>query len=207
MFDGGYDEGYTVCECFWGEQPSEMVKEAVEILNRVNGREYRALDLGCGEGKNSAAMTRAGFQVVAIDKSEAAIGNAKNAFPTEKVDWRMGDLLAISEPWDSFDLVIATGSLHCLKHLKDISQAITSMQKLTKIGGINVVSSFNDGPHDMGGHLSSFCPTLLPHDCYMQFYEGWEVIRSSNVTQIDEHPHNGVEHFHSITRILARRIK
>lgn len=204
MADCGYDEGYIVCPCFWGDKPAGMVLEALALLGK--GEDRRALDLGCGEGKNAAAIARAGFQVLAIDKSHAAISNAMKAFSKDCVNWLVSDLRGISGPRDNFDLIIATGSLHCLSSEEEISQAVAAMQRMTKISGINVLYSFNDGPQDMGGHDKAFHPTLLSHEKYLKFYDTWEIIHSTNITQRDEHPHNGVEHFHSITRILARRL-
>lgn len=204
MSDGGYDEGYTVCPCFWGKKPAEFVVEGLRLLGTGDGR--RALDFGCGEGKNAVAMAQAGFQVTAIDKSDAAIENATRVFTDCGVGWLVGDLLCITGPRSSFDLVIATGSLHCLKSAGEITQAIASMQSMTRKSGLNVMYSFNDGPQNFAGHRAEFRPLLLSHDWYMQRYRDWEILQSSNITQRDEHPHNGFQHFHSITRILARRL-
>lgn len=203
MATGGYDEGYRVCPCFWGEKPAELVLAAIEMFGTGQGR--RAIDLGCGEGKNAAAMSRAGFQVVAIDKSDLAIANARSSFADADVNWLACDITQISGPPSAYDLVIATGSLHCLKSEAAIVEAISLMQKLTRKSGFNVLSSFNDGLQDMNGHDVDFEPTLLSHQKYAELYSGWEIIRSSNVLQKDAHPHNGVEHSHSITRILAKR--
>jgi Methyltransferase domain len=45
------------------------------------------LDLGCGEGKNAHAFSRAGATVVAVDCSQLAITNGRRAFP----DNQLGD--------------------------------------------------------------------------------------------------------------------
>jgi len=182
-----------------------MVIEAASLLK--GPQSLRALDLGCGEGKNSAALAEAGFSVLAIDKSEIAVGNALRAFPSARIAWLVADLLAITGPKDSFDLVIATGSLHCLESESQISSAVDRMKSLTKIGGLNVLYSFNDGPQDMKGHADDFSPTLLPHTRYLQLYRGWDLLRSSDITQPDRHPHNEVDHHHTITRLLARRLR
>lgn len=203
MPSGGYDEGYSACQCFWGEHPAEMVKAAVKLFSGNN--RYRAIDLGCGEGKNSAALASAGFQVVAIDKSNLAIGNAMRAFPKLDVNWLICDLTEIDGPPEGYDLVIATGSLHCLNTADDVEATIARMQRMTKISGINVLSSFNDGPQDLRGHDRGFMPTLLSHDRYLDLYRDWEIIQVSNKIQTDRHPHNDIEHSHAITRILARR--
>jgi len=75
--DGGYDEGYRACPCFWGDKPGSLV---AQLLIEQNFAGKFVLDLGCGEGKNAAAFARAGASVTAIDCSELAISNGKAAF-------------------------------------------------------------------------------------------------------------------------------
>ncbi len=203
MPDGGYDDGYTASSCFWGKTAAELVAKAIGFYG--DGRGRRALDIGCGEGKNAAAMAAAGFQVVAMDKSALAIANAMRAFETADVNWLVCDLSAISGPPKSFDLIVATGSLHCLASVQEIEEAIRVMRSMTKVSGLNVLYAFNDGPQDLSGHASGFHPTLLSHAQYLKCYEGWEIIQERNDIQRDVHPHNCIEHSHSITRILARR--
>lgn len=202
MRDGGYGEGYEKCECFWGRAPAGYVSEALSLLGTGKGR--FALDLGCGEGKNSAAMAAAGFHVTAIDKSHAAIANAKAAFGDSAINWMVGDLLALQSHERTYDLVIATGSLHCLASVDEVNAAIGKMQAFTKPGGLNVLYAFDDGPHDLRGHSAGFAPILVSYAHYVRAYRNWEIIRSSSVVQPDVHPHNQIEHYHSITRLLAK---
>lgn len=203
MSDGGYDEGYSACPCFWGTLPAEMVVAAISALG--NKPDRRALDLGCGEGKNSNALAQANFDVIAVDVSEVAVGNAMKAFSAARIHWLVADLQSIRGPKDHFDIVIATGSLHCLPKESDVLRTIDIMKSVTKRGGLNVVYSFNDGPHDMRGHSVDFVPTLLSHESYLKSYADWEVLKATDIVQTDQHPHNRVEHSHSITRLMARR--
>ena len=128
------------------------------------------------------------------------------AFGKADVNWLVCDLTEISGPPESYNLIVATGSLHCLKSISDIEKTIFRIQEMTKLSGFNVLSSFNDGPQDMNGHSEGFIPTLISHSRDMDLYHGWEIIRESSEVQRDSHPNNGVEHSHSISRILARRV-
>jgi len=203
MSDGGYDEGYSRCPCFWGETPAGMVNAAIKMFESTGKK--AALDLGCGDGKNASALARAGFRVLAIDKSEIAISNAMRNFPAMEVSWLVSDLTEIGGPAEAYDVVVATGSLHCLSSKEAIERAIAVIQRMTKKSGLNVISSFNDGRQNMDGHDPEFRPTLLPHDQYLRMYLGWDLLQASSVVQPDVHPHNNIPHTHSITRILARR--
>jgi 2-polyprenyl-3-methyl-5-hydroxy-6-metoxy-1,4-benzoquinol methylase len=180
-----------------------MVVAALGLLSSAEHK--RALDLGCGDGKNASALATAGFHVVAIDKSEVAIENAMRSYGTAKVNWLVGDLTRIEGPTEAYDLVVATGSLHCLRSEEAVARAIEVMQKLTKRGGLNVLASFNDGPQDLQGHDDGFVPVLLPHASYLKMYSAWDIVQQDDSVQTDVHPHNRIEHRHSITRILARK--
>ena len=70
--NGGYDEGYKACPCFWGDKPASLV---AELMATHDVADWIVLDLGCGEGKNAAALARAGARVTAIDCSEVAVEN------------------------------------------------------------------------------------------------------------------------------------
>ncbi|HZR67438.1 MAG TPA: class I SAM-dependent methyltransferase [Burkholderiales bacterium] len=180
-----------------------MVTVAIGMLSFLEHK--CALDLGCGDGKNASALATAGFRVVAIDKSRIAIENAMRSYGTAKISWLVADLSSIEGPPDAYDLVLATGSLHCLPSVDAVNRAVSVMQSLTKKGGVNVLSSFNDGPQDLRGHDVGFTPVLLSHTRYMEMYARWDILQSSNSVETDIHPHNEIEHSHSITRILAKR--
>jgi predicted nicotinamide N-methyase len=58
VIDGGYDDGYSACPCFWGSSPGSLVRALLDNNPLLAGR--AVLDLGCGEGKNANAFALAG---------------------------------------------------------------------------------------------------------------------------------------------------
>src|SRR4051812_34384630 len=83
--DGGYDDGYSGCPCFWGRSPGSLVRDFLKSNPSLEGR--NVLDLGCGEGKNAYALASAGASVDAVDCSAIAIANGKRAFPNPNINW------------------------------------------------------------------------------------------------------------------------
>lgn len=81
--DGGYDEGYKRCACFWGNKPGKLVEQY--LLKLPEGTGMTALDLGCGEGKNAIALANAGFHVTAVDCSNAALETQSQTMVTQKL--------------------------------------------------------------------------------------------------------------------------
>ena len=76
----------------------------------------RALDLGCGTGTNAITMTKHGWQVVAVDISILAIRRARRkAHRTSAViDFRQGDVIAMRNLGEPFDLALDIGCFHSL---------------------------------------------------------------------------------------------
>ena len=77
----------------------------------------RAIDLGCGIGRNAIFMARAGCRVDAVDLSETAISRAK-AFARQEdvvVDFRAGSVFEMALPAAHFDIVYESGLLHHLQ--------------------------------------------------------------------------------------------
>lgn len=202
ILNGGYDDGYRACHCFWGTKLGSLVERFLED-NSIEGK--RVLDAGCGEGKNAAALSKLGAKVDAIDCSEAALKNAHIAFGDCGVNWRCGDVRNLDTQQGEFDLIIAYGLLHCLNSKNEIDATVRRLQGLTTSGGWNIVCAFNDREHDLSAH-PGFNPCLLPHSEYLELYEGWTIGFSSDEDLHETHPHNNIPHVHSMTRIIARKV-
>jgi 2-polyprenyl-3-methyl-5-hydroxy-6-metoxy-1,4-benzoquinol methylase len=200
--NGGYDEGYSSSDCFWGASPGSLVKSFVEQHPDLSG--IRVLDLGCGEGKNAAAFARCGANVTAVDRSAKAVENGRRAFQDRRIEWLVLDGRAYLTRDELFDVIVLYGLAHCLSSAEEISSLIQTALQRTRLGGHHFFVSFNDGPHDLSAH-PNFSPTLLPHSFYIDQYEGHTILTESNSIIHETHPHNNVPHFHSITRLLVKR--
>ena len=166
----------------------------------------RILDAGCGEGKNAVALAELGANVTAIDCSEAALKNAQNAFGRNSVQWHCSDVRNLDSAAKPFDVVVAYGLLHCMMSADEIESVVLRLQELTAVGGWNIVCAFNDREHDLSAH-PGFDPCLIPHSTYLRLYDGWEVTYSSDEDLHERHPHNNIPHVHSMTRLIARKVK
>lgn len=199
--NGGYDDGYRACPCFWGKKPGSLVVKFLKD-NSIEGK--RVFDAGCGEGKNAAVLSKLGAKVTAIDYSNVALRNAQIAFGDCDVNWHHGDVRSFDTLDEEFDLIIAYGLLHCLPSKDEIDATVRLLQGLTASGGCNIVCTFNDRGHDLSAH-PGFNPCLVSHSAYLELYEDWTITFSSDEDLHETHPHNNIPHVHSMTRLIARK--
>lgn len=103
----------------------------------------RLLELGCGAGNLSIALSNKGFSVSGVDFSEAAIDWAKdNAKAASKIiDFRVADVTYMScFASASFDVLYDGNCLHCLiGDKRDI--ALAEWKRVLKPGGLLFISS------------------------------------------------------------------
>jgi len=105
MDASSWDQRYRESELVWSVEPNQfVVAETVELPPG------RALDLACGEGRNSIWLANRGWQVTGVDFSEVAVTKAATLAehrlePTAELDWIRADATAYT-PEASFDLVL-----------------------------------------------------------------------------------------------------
>ncbi len=99
-----WDERYAAQELLWGTEPNRFLAEA---LRDVPPR-GRALDIGCGEGRNAIWLAKLGWVVTAVDYSSVAIERARRLAAEQHVDvaWVEADVTSFVPAADAFQLVI-----------------------------------------------------------------------------------------------------
>jgi ubiquinone/menaquinone biosynthesis C-methylase UbiE len=200
--NGGYDDGYAACPCFWGPNPGSLVTRLFERMADPAG--LRVLDAGCGEGKNAHAFAQRGARVTAIDCSALALRNARIAWPEDSVEWVQADIRELAYSIEEFDVVIAYGLLHCLQDPTEIEAVVAHLQQITRAGGWNVICAFNARHQDLSAH-PGFAPCLIPHERFLDMYRPWSSVEASDENLHETHPHNGIPHVHALTRLIARK--
>ena len=101
-----------------------------------------ALDLCCGTGDIALALARHGFQVHGVDFSEKMLEIARERTPSElvqRVRWSCQDVLALSEPNGTYDLITCA---YGLRNIADIPAAVALMHRLLKPGGQLLILEF-----------------------------------------------------------------
>jgi SAM-dependent methyltransferase len=111
------------------------------VLNLLEGKQGRALDLGCGSGRLAAALAHAGFSVDGIDTDERVIAIGQRIMAERGLDVRLysGDVFNTQHPVSAgcYDVVVCT---EVLEHVGPWRELLTRVGELLRPGGLLVVS-------------------------------------------------------------------
>jgi SAM-dependent methyltransferase len=102
MDSGQWDERYRCDKLVWTSTPNQfLVAEAVGL------QAGRAVDLACGEGRNSIWLAEQGWKVTGVDFSPVGLAKAKRFADLlgVEVTWVESDVGVWTPPPEGFDLV------------------------------------------------------------------------------------------------------
>jgi SAM-dependent methyltransferase len=149
-----FDSVYLGAERYWWRRPQPYDLDpdtfplsllAQQTLRALKGRiAGRALDVGAGEGADAIRLAKLGYEVDAVEIS--SVGAKKIQWFAEEADVHRRlrvlscDVLDFT-PDGQYDVVICNGVLH---YIEDKHSVIELMQKVTRPGGINVISLWSD---------------------------------------------------------------
>jgi len=167
-----------------------VTNRVLALLGDVRGK--RILDAGCGNGKMSRLLEKAGASVVGVDVVPEQIDRARRASP-ETIRYEVGDLVHLDEldlPGD-FDLAI---SLMTFLHLDSVQfgQALKQIKGLLKKGGTFVWADVHPGRYPEGERIEGALPTVDGRKIDLTFFShsrafiyeafaeaGFEIVRTS----------------------------
>ena len=196
-----YEKYYDQEEYYWGLEPASFLDELIEIIGDVKG--LKALDIGCGEGKDIVYLAEKGFDAYAFDITESGIKKTKLLAENRNVDIHafIADVNNF-EIEETFDLVYSTGTIQYLFD-ENIQPFFDNLKKIVNVGGYVYFNVFVDKP---------FIP--LPPDWdkeekmwktgqLFSYFEDWELVKVDEV--IFECHSSGIPHDHCMDTIIAKR--
>jgi SAM-dependent methyltransferase len=130
MDAAAWDDRYRSKDSVWGFDPNRFVREQCERLPVGE-----ALDLACGEGRNSLWLAQLGWRVTGIDFSAVAIDRAREIARRQpellrlRLSWQLADVTELVPKPSSLDLVLVC-YLHIPSAQRDqmLSRAATALR-------------------------------------------------------------------------------
>ncbi|MGD9143231.1 MAG: methyltransferase domain-containing protein, partial [Dehalococcoidia bacterium] len=158
-------------DTFGGGKPNETVVRAAAMLPTGT----RALDMGCGEGRNALYLAGLGFQTSAFDISVSGIEKlSQMAVEIDlTVDVSVCDMREYEFPHE-FDLIVCQGCLHLIER-DEWKKLIKRMKEFTSCGGYHITGVFTDTvpePEDQRGLMVGL---FKEGELFIE-YRDWEII-------------------------------
>jgi tellurite methyltransferase len=150
--------------------PHSEVVEACRII-----QPGKALDMGCGAGRNALYLSQLGFNVTAVDANPSAIGMLHSIIEQEAIDNVEARIYDINQAdlGAAYDFIACTVTLMFLDPTR-VDAVIADMQRCTRADGHNLIvaaMSTDEYPCPM-----NFPFTLGPGQLSAA-YAGWELVK------------------------------
>lgn len=196
---------------YYGLKPEE---ELEQFLNETHPPAGKALDVGCGEGRNSLLLARYGYHVHAIDISSQGIQKLKKYARSQgldNIDCEVADVRTMQLKPNFYDTIVAVTILDHLteEEGKNVAEA---MIDALKPGGFVFIASFTI--HDPAASATNnYNETISETASFVQHYfdEGelatWfsplEILLYEEIMKYDDS--HGEPHYHGLARLIGEK--
>ncbi len=187
---------------------SSVLRKHKELINFDN---TIALDLGCGDGRNSVYVAEHGMEVISVDKSNRAIKKLKEQaqYKNLKINAISQNILNINFNDSSFDLIIASTILdhlenNCVNLMFDRIKRWIKDNGIIYIGVFTVEDSANTSNNLTSGPTSEHIKTFFDlGELKNKFYEeNYKILFYEEI--LKEDLSHGDPHMHGLARILLK---
>jgi tellurite methyltransferase len=168
-----------------------------------------ALDLGCGEGRNSIFLAKHGYEVVAIDSSPSAIAKLKKIADEKKlrINTVIGDALEL--PRKKFDLIVASTILDHIPP-KSINTLIQKMKNNLENNGyvcatvLTVQDPGYSRDYSKGvSECSKFVTHYFAKNELLGYFSDFEILLY--VERLEKDIGHGQPHINGVARLIAKK--
>lgn len=138
-----YDRLYSGKHFYWWLEADWIVHHCIDNYFKNKKKELEVLDLWCGEGRNSFALTQVSKNITAIDISLPWI-NKLHSFAQRndlKITSIHAEALSFLSTSKSYDVIFALNLLQSLDE-KKVNNIIEKMKQKTSKKGYNIITSF-----------------------------------------------------------------
>ncbi|QSX35084.1 SAM-dependent methyltransferase TehB [Shewanella avicenniae] len=176
--------------------------EVIAALPYLHGG--KALDLGCGNGRNSLYLKLNDFELQGYDRNELSVANLNRIIAAEQlsgINAAVQDLSSLQITGE-YDFILSTVVMMFLQP-ETVPQLIAQMQQHTKSGGLNLIVSAMDTadyPCTVG------FPFRFKENELLNYYAGWDIVKyNENVGELHKLDEQGNRIKLRFATILARK--
>ena len=200
-----YLEFYCKAEDYFPKKynSNPVHSEVLEAMDTV--KPCKALDLGCGQGRNALFLAQHGFDVTAVDQNELSLEILQSIVEQEDLEMPVGiyDINSASIG-QTYDFIVSTVVLMFLQADR-IPAIIQNMQEQTSIGGYNLIvcaMDTDDYP------CSVNFPFTFKEGELANYYQDWELVKyNENPGHLHRRDENGNRIQLRFATMLAKKVK
>ncbi len=194
-----FDEAYAGPAPVFGLRP-DLAFERMVLANGLHGT---ALDLGCGDGRNSLFLATHGFSVDAFDLSQPAVDKLNETALRGGLAVSAGvlDIRQLLPPLDHYDLIVAD-TVFCHLRSGELRDLTARLVASLRPGGFLYATAFSD----CDPRLSEFAPLVQTWYSPRRFCDlfGELQLRHFDESAVLDTRH-GPPHPHVLLRLIAQR--
>ena len=200
-----YLEFYCKAEDYFPKKynTNPVHSEVLEAMDTV--KPCKALDLGCGQGRNALFLAQHGFDVTAVDQNELSLEILQSIVEQEDLEMPVGiyDINSASIG-QTYDFIVSTVVLMFLQADR-IPAIIKNMQEQTSIGGYNLIVCAMD-TEDYPCSVN-FAFTFKEGEL-ANYYQDWELVKyNENPGHLHRRDENGNRIQLRFATMLAKKVK
>ena len=166
----------------------------------------RALDVGCGQGRNSLYLNQQGYQVDAWDVNPRSLQKLHEIITAESIDHidvQQRDLNADQSITGAYDFICCTVVMMFLE-AKTVKPLIQQMQQATSVNGYNLIVCAMDTP-DLPAQPDF--PFSFKTGELSALYDGWNIVKyNENVGELHRVDAEGNRIKQHFATLLAQKV-
>ena len=167
----------------------------------------RALDVGCGQGRNALYLSQHGFEVDAWDVNASSLQKLQQIIDTEgiqNIHLQQRDLNADPSITGTYDFICCTVVMMFLQ-ATTVKPLIAQMQQATKVNGFNLIVCAMDTP-DLP--VQADFPFAFKTGELSALYEGWNIVKyNENVGELHRVDAEGNRIKQHFATLLAQKLE
>ena len=167
----------------------------------------RALDVGCGQGRNTLYLSQHGLEVDGWDVNENSLQKLRQIIQSEQIDniqVQQRDLNADQSITGRYDFICCTVVMMFLQ-AHTVKPLINQMQQATNVNGFNLIVCAMD-TDDLPAQPDF--PFAFKQGELSALYEGWNIVKyNENIGELHRVDAEGKRIKQQFATLLAQRVK
>jgi len=202
-----FENAYAQDGLLFGDQPTRILDEFLNT-HKISGV---ALDIGCGDGRDTIPLLRRGFNVTAIDQSTSAIDKLRRRPEIEATSGKLSAIHCDVQNWQwpisVFDLIVGITLLDHLpgENIDDVSAKLLKSLKPSGVVFLEVHTIDDPGftQNDIASEFSSAIKHYFAHNELLDIFSKHVRVLFYNERRELDLDH-GEPHYHGFATLIGQ---